>query len=476
MEDSASGPGNLHAAIVREISHALGESATLAEAAPRMLAAVCEPLGWHYGALWEVDRAGKRLRWVGEYHIPSKPFDRFAEVSYATEFAPGIGLPGRVWASRRPAWIADVTKDGNFPRATVAAEVGLHGAFALPIVRGADVLGVMEFFSRDIRQPDAALLETMGTVGSQVGLYLDRKRAADELETFFNLSQDMLCVASLDGAFLRLNPAWQRVLGYEDAELLATPFLDFVHPDDRAGTIEAMSALTSGAQVINFENRYRARDGSYLWLEWCSTPFIDQGVIYAAARDVTERKRANEELLESAENLGQLVKELDVARQKAETAAAAKGEFLANMSHEVRTPMNAVIGMTDLALRTRLTPQQRDYMQTANEAAEALLVILNDILDVSKIEAGRLALDPTPFSLRDTVEDAIRIFAPRADEKGLELVCHILPDVPDALVGDSGRLRQVILNLVGNAIKFTAAGDVIVEVAADSGDRRAKPS
>ena len=201
--------------------------------------------------------------------------------------------------------------------------------------------------------------------------------------------------------------------------------------------------------------------------QWCSTPFIDQGVICGGPRCHRAQARQRS-LLESAENLSQLVKELDVARQKAETAAAAKGEFLANMGHEVRTPMNAVIGMTDLALRTRLTPQQRDYVQTADDAAEALLAILNDILDVSKIEAGRLSLDPTPFSLRDTVEDAIRIFAPRADEKGLELACHIRPDVPDALVGDAGRLRQIILNLVGNAIKFTAAGDVIVEVAVDS--------
>jgi two-component system, sensor histidine kinase and response regulator len=450
--------------IVRDVARALGESATLAEAAPRMLAAICESLGWDYGALWEVDRRGRTLHCVGTWHAPSLQVAEFVDSSRRTRFTRGVGLPGRVWESGRPAWIPDVVADSNFPRAASADRVGLHGAFALPILRGGDVLGVMEFFSRDIRQPDAALLDAMMTAGSQIGLYVSSKSAADELEMFFRLSLDLLCVASLDGYFLRLNPAWAQVFGYDDATLKASPFLDFVHPDDRAATVEAVSVLTTGTRLIAFENRYRARDGSYRWLDWTAAPFVDQGVIYAAARDVTDRKRADEALKESSAHLQHLVAELDVARKTAEAAAVAKGEFLANMSHEIRTPMNAVIGMTDLALRTRLTPQQHEYIRTANQSAEALLSILNDILDLSKIEAGRLTLDHVPFGLRDTVEDAVRLFAPRADEKRLELACHIPPDVPEALIGDPGRLRQVLINLVGNAVKFTDAGDVVVEV------------
>ena len=206
-----------------------------------------------------------------------------------------------------------------------------------------------------------------------------------------------------------------------------------MHPDDRDATLAAVSRLTGGALLINFENRYRTSDGSYRWFDWYAAPSTDRRVLYAVARDVTERKQADESLRQSAEHLTRLVGELEQERRKAESAAAAKGEFLANMSHEIRTPMNAVIGMTGLALQTRLSPSQREYIRTANESAEALLGILNDILDVSKIEAGRLTLESVPFELRDAVDGAVKLFALRAHQKGLELACHILPDVPDRL-------------------------------------------
>jgi PAS domain S-box-containing protein len=291
----------------------------------------------------------------------------------------------------------------------------------------------------------------------------ERKKAEDALReseerfrgTFENAGVG-IAHADLTGRWLRLNEKLCGILGYSCEELLQKTFQDVTYPDDLPASLDHFDRLLRGdIPSYALEKRYVRKNGTPVWTE-VSVSFQRDAAgtpayMIAIIQDISERKWLEGELRQ--------------AIAVAEAASRAKSEFLAHVSHEVRTPLNAILGMNELALNTPVTEQVRKYLTIVQSSAEMLLAMITDLLDFSKIEAGKLELDREPFSLRAAIHDTLRSLALRAHRKGLELVGRIHPDVPDAFVGDAGRLRQVLANLVGNAIKFTDRGEVVVEVA-----------
>jgi PAS domain S-box-containing protein len=392
-----------------------------------------------------------------------------------------------------------------------------------------------------------------------------------ELDRFFNLSIDMICVLTPEGSIKRLNPAFSKGLGYTKDELYLEPLLDLIHPDDLRNTRKHFIRLVEGDDIRNFENRCRTKSNEYRWMSWRIVLDKEKQLIYSIARDITEEKNANKriedltytlnqtaivmivnrdqkiisvngkfcevsgydrtevigqhhEILDSFhhsdtfwDNLmttiesgriwqgeikerakdgsfywthtssvpflsangeitqyiviqtditdrKQLEKDLRQAKEEAIKNAKIKEDFLANMSHEIRTPMSGVLGFSRLLLQTSMNSTQRNYAQSIYSSAENLLVVVNDILDVSKIESGKFQLDEIEFDLRKRIEDSLSILRVDIHKKRLELILDIDPSIPRKILGVPDRLSQILINLVGNAVKFTKYGVIHLSV------------
>jgi len=280
------------------------------------------------------------------------------------------------------------------------------------------------------------------------------------LQSILDNTTAVVYVKDLEGRYLLVNRSYEKLFGVRRGQVAGNTDFDFF-PREAAESFRVNDRrLAESGCPLEFEEIAPDATGPRTYIS-VKVPLRDtEGKVYATcgiSTDITERKRFEEQLQR--------------AKDAAEAANRAKSAFLANMSHEIRTPMNGVIGMSELLLQSQVAPDQREYLELLRDSAYSLMTVINDVLDFSKIEAGRLELDPHAFSIRDCLGDCMKSLALRAHGKGLELICRIRPDVPDALQGDSARLRQIIVNLVGNAVKFTERGEVVLDIAlADAAD------
>ena len=265
-----------------------------------------------------------------------------------------------------------------------------------------------------------------------------------DFETFFDVSLDLMVIRDAEGRMVRVNRAWEPLLGYRREQLEGELMARFIHPDDLPASHATMARIVADLEIDGFVNRYRRQDGGYVRLEWRARQIGDY--VYAVARDVTERLALQETMTQ--------------AREAAEAANRAKSEFLANMSHEIRTPLNGVIGVAAALERTGLTDQQRRMAELILASGASLERVLSDILDISKIEAGRLEIELTPFDPARELGGLLEVHRLRAEDKGLGFEMELGEGACASFIGDAVRLRQVLGNLVSNAIKFTEQGQV----------------
>ncbi len=282
-------------------------------------------------------------------------------------------------------------------------------------------------------------------VSSAIRDITERKRAEEELESFFRLSLDMLAVADFDGRFTRLNPVWERVLGWSREQLLARPYLDFVHPEDREATLAEASGLARGLETFSFTNRYRCADGSYRWLLWNSTPDPDRRRIYAAARDVTEKRLAEEEIEKLNRELKRRVGELASVNQELEA-------FSYSVSHDLRAPLRHIDGFTRMLDRhagAGLDEKGRHYLATIEDSVRQMGSLIDELLAFSRL--GREEIRSASVDLQAIAREAIREVERDRNGRDVRWTVGALPPV----TGDASLLRQVFVNLLSNALKYT---------------------
>ena len=338
---------------------------------------------------------------------------------------------------------------------------------------------LLAFFYAYLGRVERGIAESRNSLEREIEVRAHAEQALraerDYSARIINGTPAVICGIAPDGATTSINPAGERITGYRSEDIVGRNWWRVFYPGDEYSQVEHLFRDFEGGNVVDYEMTLTARDGTRRTISWNSINRVEENgeivEIVGFGNDVTERRRAEESLRQAKERAEEANRQLEGAIERAnrmaveaEAANMAKSRFLANMSHEIRTPMNAIIGMTALILDTPLNPEQREYAELVRASGNALLGLINDILDFSKIEAGKIEFENIGFDVRTCVEEVGDLLAQRAHDKGLELIIMVRPDTPVCVNGDPGRLRQALVNLVNNAVKFTAEGEVVLDV------------
>jgi PAS domain S-box-containing protein len=442
-------------------SRALAESRTLREAVPRILQSICETLDWPVGGMWNVDPRSNSLSCVEVWRVPEPRLEEFESVSRAASFPPGVGLPGRVWASGQPAWIPDVVKDNNFPRAPYAAKAGLHGALGFPIRRGEQVLGMMEFFSSKIQQPDEDLLQMLAAVGSQIGQFIERRRMEQALrdsEALYHSLVETLPVnilrKDLAGRITFGNKLYCESMGKSLADLRGKTDFD-LFPKELADKYTADDRrVIEIRQVFEDVEQHQKPDGQNLYVHVMKGPVFDASGEVIGTQiifwDETARKQAEEALARTAAELTRSNRELE--------------QFAYVASHDLQEPLRMVASYTQLLQRRykdQLDATANEFIYFAVDGALRMQKLINDLLTYSRVGTRGKSFESIDCeSVFNTAMANLKI----AVEESHAVVTHgPLPTV----LADGLQFTQLFQNLIGNAIKFRAKEPPRVHVSAD---------
>lgn len=452
-----------HLTLQLAVAQVLAESPSPRDASRSVLATIGQHLDWPLGILWHADALANVLRCAEVWHEPATGPGALVAASRQQPLAPGQDLPGSVWRSGAPAWIADVGADVSLPRGPLAAREGLHAALAFPIVLGLKVFGVIEFFSQHVQVPDETLLRVLGSLGRQLGLFLELTRAEEAMRlresALRAIAQGVFITdpARADEPLSYVNVAFERLTGYDLREVKGRDIEVLRGPETDAAAVAQVRAAYEEGREVSVEVLFYRKDGGPFWATLAVAPVSDAAGsvthFVGVLTDITERKHFEAQLLE--------------AKEAAEAANVAKSQFLASMSHELRTPLNAVIMYSELLQEEAEDRGVSDFvpdLEKIRTGGKHLLALVNGVLDLSKIEAGKMDLSLEVFDIAKMVEEVVGTVQPLVQKKAntLEVRC---PDGLGEMHADLTKVRQVLFNLVSNACKFTEKGTITLEAA-----------